>query len=53
VVEEEKPAKKDTSNINAPDNKKKSDNKPIGAPADEPKKKKGFLKKLFGKKEGQ
>ncbi len=53
VVEEEKPAKKDTSTIHAPDNKKKSDNKPIGAPADEPKKKKGFLKKLFGKKQGQ
>ena len=52
VIEEEKPAKKDSSNLNNPD-KKKSDNKPIGSPADEPKKKKGFLKKLFGKKEGQ
>ena len=53
VIEEEKPAKKDSLNINAPDTKKKTDNKPIGSPADEPKKKKGFLKKLFGKKEGQ
>ncbi len=31
--------------------KKPSDNKPIGSPADEPKKK-GFLKRIFGKKEG-
>ena len=53
VIEEEKPAKKDSLNINAPDTKKRTDNKPIGSPADEPKKKKGFLKKLFGKKEGQ
>ncbi|HET6994655.1 MAG TPA: transglycosylase domain-containing protein [Chitinophagaceae bacterium] len=29
----------------------KREEKPIGAPADEPKKKKGFLRKLFGKKE--
>ena len=52
VVEEEKPVKKDTSTINTPD-KKTTNNKPIGSPADEPKKKKGFLKKLFGKKEGE
>jgi penicillin-binding protein 1A len=50
VDEEKKPAKKDSSDKQDPD-KKKADNKPIGAPADEPKKKKGFLKKLFGKKE--
>lgn len=44
--------KKDSSN-NQTSDKKKSDNKPIGSPNDEPKKKKGFLKKLFGKKEEQ
>jgi penicillin-binding protein 1A len=52
VDEQENPAKKDTSNSNNTD-KKKGDNKPIGSAADEPKKKKGFLKKLFGKKEGE
>ena len=52
VDEEEKPATKDTTNTNNTD-KKKGENKPIGSSADEPKKKKGFLKKLFGKKEGQ
>lgn len=50
VDEENKPAKKDSSDKNGPD-KKKVESKPIGAPAEEPKKKKGFLKKLFGKKE--
>ncbi len=52
VVEDEdgKPIKKDTADNKA--DKKKSDAKPIGAPQ-EPKKKKGFLKKLFGKKEDQ
>ena len=50
VDEETKPAQKDSTDKNGPD-KKKVDNKPIGAPAEEPKKKKGFLKKLFGKKE--
>jgi len=50
VDEENKPAKKDSSDKNGPD-KKKVDSKPIGAPAEEPKKKKGFLKKIFGKKE--
>lgn len=51
VVEEDaKPVKKDTTVSNS--EKKKSDSKPIGAPEDT-KKKKGFLKKLFGKKEDQ
>jgi hypothetical protein len=50
VDDEKKPSKKDTSNNQSPD-KKKVDSKPIGAPTDEPKKKKGFLKKLFGKKD--
>lgn len=52
VVEDEggKPIKKDTTDNKA--DKKKSDAKPIGSPQ-EPKKKKGFLKKLFGKKEDQ
>lgn len=52
VVEEDdgKPTKKDTTDSKA--DKKKSDAKPIGSP-EEPKKKKGFFKKLFGKKEGQ
>lgn len=31
--------------------RKNNTGKPIGSPADEPKKKKGFLKKIFGKKE--
>src|SRR5688500_6753602 len=44
------PAKKDTGNNKSSD-KKKTEAKPIGAPTDEPKKKKGFLKKLFGKKD--
>lgn len=52
IDEDAKPGKKDTSANQSPE-KKKSDNKPIGSPADEPKKKKGFLKKLFGKKEEQ
>lgn len=53
VVEEEennKPAKKDTT-ANKDEDKKKGDSKPIGSAVDEPKKKKGFLKKLFGKKD--
>jgi penicillin-binding protein 1A len=52
IDEDAKPGKKDTS-ANQSQEKKKSDNKPIGSPSDEPKKKKGFLKKLFGKKEEQ
>jgi penicillin-binding protein 1A len=53
VVEEDennKRAKKDTT-ANKDDDKKKGDSKPIGSAVDEPKKKKGFLKKLFGKKD--
>ncbi|MEP7376612.1 MAG: transglycosylase domain-containing protein [Chitinophagaceae bacterium] len=50
VDEETKPVKKDSANKNEPD-KKKIEGKPIGAPIEEPKKKKGFLKKLFGKKD--
>ncbi len=45
--ENTKPVKKDTADRD----KKKGDGKPIGSPVDEPKKKKGFLKKLFGKKD--
>ena len=52
VDDEAKPAKKDTTN-NQSSEKKKTDSKPIGSPNEEPKKKKGFLKKLFGKKEDQ
>ena len=44
-----KPLKKDSSN--RPPAKNNDDLKPIGAPSDQPEKKKGFLKKLFGKKE--
>ncbi len=52
VVEDDdgKPTKKDTADNKT--DKKKSDAKPIGAPQ-ESKKKKGFLKKLFGKKDDQ
>lgn len=50
VDDENKPSKKDTADYQSTD-KKKADGKPIGSPADEPKKKKGFFKKLFGKKE--
>ena len=50
VVDDEnaRPSKKDSLDNPA---KKKGETKPIGAPAEEPKKKKGFLKKLFGKKD--
>ncbi len=49
-VEEEnnKSTKKDTA---ANQDKKKGESKPIGAPVQEPEKKKGFLKKIFGKKD--
>lgn len=48
VIEDDKmPLKKDSSKST----KKESDAKPIGAPAEEPKKKKGFLRKIFGKKD--
>ena len=45
VEDEEKPSKKDTGS------QKKSEAKPIGSATDEPKKKKGFFKRLFGKKD--
>lgn len=51
-VDEEAPAttpKKDTTQKKAP--KKDPDSKPIGSATDEPRKKKGLFKKLFGKKE--
>jgi penicillin-binding protein 1A len=52
VVEDDaKPSKKDSLNNQSPDKKKADNSKPIGSPTEEPKKKKGFLKKIFGKKE--
>ena len=55
VVEDDAPksSRKDSINNQSSGDKKKSESKPIGSPTDEPKKKKGFLKKIFGKKEGQ
>lgn len=50
VVEEDKPGKKDTTTAKNQD-KKKSDAKPIGSPTEEPKKKKGIFRKIFGKKD--
>ena len=50
VDEENKPARKDSTNKSDQD-KRKVEGKPIGSATEEPKKKKGFLKKLFGKKE--
>lgn len=48
VIEDDKmPVKKDSSKSGTRD----GDAKPIGAPAEEPKKKKGFLRKIFGKKD--
>lgn len=53
VVDEDKPtstqARKDSANKQP--EKKTSDNKPIGSATEDPKKKKGFFKKIFGKKE--
>jgi penicillin-binding protein 1A len=46
--EEDKPAKRDTGS-KAPG--KKDDSKPIGAPVDEKKEKKGLLRRIFGKKD--
>ena len=48
--EDKVPPKKDTSSANKNPAKKEDDKngKPIGSPVEEPKKKKGFLKKLFG-----
>ena len=51
--EETKPSKKDIQETIKSSDKKKTESKPIGSPNDEPKKKKGFLKKLFGKKDNQ
>lgn len=47
--EDGKPVKKDTTKTQAVNTKEK----PIGAPAEEPKKKKGLFKRIFGKKEEQ
>lgn len=49
VVDEDKPVKKDTAGKQ--DKKPATNAKPIGAPDEEPKKKKGFLNRLFGKKD--
>lgn len=48
VKEDNLPVKKDTV-VNTPV-KKETENKPIGSPQDDPKKKKGFLKRLFDRK---
>ena len=48
--DEKKPAKKDTAAKTAI-RKEDSNTKPIGAPTEEPEKKKGILKRIFGKKE--
>ena len=52
VVDDEDPnsSKKDSASKKNQD-RKKSESKPIGSQVDEPKKKKGILKKIFGKKE--
>ena len=49
VPEEDSPVKKDTLKSSA--KKEDSDIKPIGAPVDDKKKKKGLLKRIFDKKE--
>lgn len=46
-TEDDKPVKKDTTKSPANNNESRQ----IGDPVDEPKKKKGFLKRLFGKKD--
>ena len=51
VDDEKKPSKKNSSDNQSSSDKKKSDGKPIGSPTEEPKKKKGILRKIFGKKE--
>jgi penicillin-binding protein 1A len=48
--DDNKPVKKDTV-VKAPIKKEDDNSRPIGAPAEEPKKKKGLLKRLFGKKD--
>lgn len=47
VEDDNKPVKKDTARIN----RKESDSPAIGTQKEEPKKKKGLLRKIFGKKE--
>lgn len=47
------PPKKDTATKTPIKKEDNSDNKPIGAPTQEPEKKKGLLKKIFGKKDKQ
>jgi penicillin-binding protein 1A len=49
VIDDDKPTKRDSLNKN--NEKKPIENKPIGSAADEPKKKKGILNKIFGKKD--
>lgn len=50
VKEEDEPVSKDTTIKKAPAKNEDSDSKPIGSPKEETKKKKGFLRKIFGKK---
>lgn len=50
VDDDAKPSKKDSLDNRSSDKKKVDNSKPIGSPTEEPKKKKGFLKKIFGKK---
>jgi penicillin-binding protein 1A len=47
VIDEDKPAKKDTLRKSS----KEETERPIGSPVEEPKKKKGIFQKLFGKKD--
>lgn len=51
VKEDKTPAKKDTVTKNPARKEDNTGDKPIGAPAEDPKKKKGLLKKIFGKKD--
>jgi penicillin-binding protein 1A len=50
--DENKPVKKDTV-AKAPINKEEDNSKTIGSPVEQPKKKKGFLKRIFGNKDKQ
>ncbi len=47
------PPKKDTATKTPIKKEDNNDNKPIGSPTQEPEKKKGLLKKIFGKKDKQ
>jgi penicillin-binding protein 1A len=49
VIDDDKPIKKDS--VNKSPAKKEDTQRPIGSPVEEPKKKKGFFQKLFGKKD--